>query len=297
MLDSVRTISFAPPTSVPPSPTPAAESRYAADWAAPTAPATLSAPVAPATVQGNPSAAQVQEAASLSADVYNDVASPPPGFRVAGTEELRELNLTPDMLERPGSSFRARVYATEEGGQTRYVVAFRGSSSGEDWRNNFQQGFGFGSESYAKALLIGERLARSDAAVSITGHSLGGGLASAAGVASGRDTITFNAAGLHEGTIGQARGIASTAGRSDPSVNAYRVPGEILTFVQEGGDRGLAAVLLGIPGALLVDAPEAYGVHRDLPLVEPDGKNWFESHSRIDRHMMDWVLAGAGALR
>jgi len=296
MLDPVGSAAFQPVTAEPPT-RDMAESRYAADWSAPAGTAAAAAPASPAAPRGDPSAAQVQEAAKLSADVYNDTASPPPGFRVANEADLRALNLTPDMLERPGSSFRARVYATEEGGDPRYVVAFRGSSSGEDWRNNFQQGFGLGSESYAKSLLIGERLARSDANVSITGHSLGGGLASAAGLASGRDTITFNAAGLHDSTIGRAREIAGAAGQADPNVTAYRVKGEILTFVQEGGDRGLAALFFGIPGALLVDAPEAYGAHRDLPLVVPEGKNWFEARSRIDRHMMDWVLAGAGALR
>ncbi len=296
MLDSVRSVGFDTAASAPP-PAPTIEGRYAADWSAPRtgpAPAIAQAAAAP---RADPTAAQVREASLLSADVYNDVASPPPGFRVASEADLRELNITTDMLERPGSSFRARVYATGEGADTRYVVAFRGSSSGEDWRNNFQQGFGLGSESYAKALLIGERLSRSDANVSITGHSLGGGLASAAGVASGRDTITFNAAGLHDSTIGRAREIAGAAGQAEPSVTAYRVPGEILTFVQEGGDRGLAALLLGVPGALLVDAPEAYGAHRDLPLVVPEDKNWFEARSRVDRHMMDWVLAGTAALR
>lgn len=271
-------------------------SDYAADWRAPSTGAAPQVAAAPAAPRSDPTIAQVKEAAALSADVYNDTAAPPPGFRVASQADLARLNLTPDMLERPGSSFRARVYATEEGGTTRYVVAFRGSSSGEDWRNNFQQGFGFGSESYAKALLVGERLARSDANVSITGHSLGGGLASAAGVASGRDTITFNAAGLHQGTIGQARQIAAGAGQAEPSVTAYRVPGEILTHMQQGGDRVIAGILFGIPGALLVDAPEAYGAHRDLQLVSPEGKNFIERHSRIDRHMMDWVLAGTAAL-
>lgn len=295
MLDPVRATCLET-VSMPLSPGRPAESRYAADWSAPT----VSTPVAQSVLaapHAEPTPDEVREAALLSSDVYSDAAAPPPGFRVATEADLGALNLMPEMLERPGSSFRARVYATEEGGRTRYVVAFRGSASGEDWRNNFEQGFGLGSESYAKALLIGERLARSDAQVSMTGHSLGGGLASAAGLASGRDTITFNAAGLHDSTIGRARETANAAGQADPHVTAYRVRGEILTFVQEGGDRGLGAILFGVPGALLVDSPEAYGVHRDLPLVVPEGKNWFESHNRIDRHMMDWVLAGTGALR
>lgn len=280
-----------------------AASRYAADWAAPAVPARAAPPAAPARdAEGGSiaaSTARTRESALLAADVYRDTPAPPAGFRVAGDADLARLNIRPEMLERAGSSFRARVYATGEGEQTRYVVAFRGSSSGEDWKNNFQQAAGAGSESYAKALAIGERLSRSDASVTITGHSLGGGLAAAAAVASGREADTFNAAGLTGSTIDAAKAISVSNGRGggDVAVQAYQVPGEILSFVQDGGDRLLGGVLFGIPGALLADAPSAYGARHELPNAVPEGKSWFAEHSRIDRHSIDWVLAGAAALR
>jgi hypothetical protein len=31
--------------------------------------------------------------------------------------------------------------------------------------------------------------------------------------------------------------------------------------------------------------------------VRPEGVNWFEGLNVIDRHSMDWVLAGTAALR
>lgn len=294
----VQSIGSARLETAPPPPPPAERpSAYAGDWRAPPAtPATVAPPAASAT-PGVDTVTRARQNALLSADVYNDTPNPPAGFRVADQADLDRLNIRPEMLEQPGSSFRARVYATGEGANERYVVAFRGSSSGEDWRNNFQQGLGLDSQSYRKSLDIGRELARSDAPVTLTGHSLGGGLASAAAVASGRPADTFNAAGLHGDSIDLARSIATSNGRAAAAVEAYNVPGEILTFVQEGGDRLLGGVFGGIVGALVADAPPAYGNRHTLPEVVPAGKSWFAEHSRIDRHMIDWVLAGAAALR
>ena len=303
MLQSIQASASLSSTTARPS-AEAVPSRYADNWAAPRTTVQAAAPLsAPArTTEGSSipsSTARTQESALLAADVYRDVPAPPAGFRVASDADLAGLGIRPGQLEQPDSSFRARVYVTGEGSTERFVVAFRGSSSGEDWRNNFQQAAGFDAASYAKALVIGERLARSDASVTITGHSLGGGLAAAAAVASGREADTFNAAGLSDRTLDAARSISSANGRGggDVAVQAYNVPGEILTHLQDGGDRLLGALLLGIPGALLADAPSAYGVRHQLPEAVPDGKSWFAEHSRIDRHMIDWVLAGAGALR
>lgn len=274
-------------------PPPAREpSRYAADWRSPPGPAPTpvqAAPVRTPTASGPPlETARAQENALLAADVYNDRASPPAGFRVADQGDLDRLNLTPSMLEQPGSSFRARVYVTGQGADERYVVAFRGSQSGEDWLNNFQQAAGADSESYNKALAIGQRLSRSEAPIALTGHSLGGGLASAAAVASGYPADTFNAAGLHGDTIRDASRIAAAAGRPTAAVEAFHVRGEALTAAQEGTDGWIWG---------RADLPNAYGTSRELPFAVPEGKNWFEQRNPIDRHMIDWVLSGAAALR
>lgn len=301
MIQSISASSWASPPTPSPSALPSPSGQpYSADWAAPV-PSPSPGP-APAPVQSPPTSStadpdRARESALLADDVYNDVASPPPGFRVASESDLDRLNLTPAMLEQPGSSFRARVYATGSGDDVRYVVAFRGSSAGEDWKNNAQQALGLNSESYAKALRIGKELARSDAEVTITGHSLGGGLASAASIASGREADTFNAAGLHGDTIASARVIAAANGRGSTDVQAYHVPGEILTSLQTGGDRVLGGILLGIPGAILADAPPAYGTSHALPSERPEGVNWFEGLNPIGRHGMDWVLSGVAALR
>lgn len=259
-------------------------------------------PVTPAPVVQAAAANEVslteraQANALLADDVYRAEPAPPAGYRVALAGDLDKLGLTPEMLEQPGSSFRARVYAAGEGEATQYVVAFRGSQEGEDWKNNAQQVLGLNSESYAKALEIGRHIARSDEAVTFTGHSLGGGLASAAAIASGREADTFNAAGLSDRTIETARGIANANGRGIAPVQAYHVPGEVLHMLQNGGDRTLGFLIGGIPGGLLADAPEAYGTQHTLPDVRPEGRGFFDGLDPIDRHGMDWVIAGTRAL-
>lgn len=288
-------------------PTEATPARYGGDaWRSP-APRTIAAPppAAPAPANDTDLTARARETAALSADVYNDVASPPPGYRVATQRDLDRLHLTPHMLEQPGaSSFRARVYVTGSGADTRYVVSFRGTQNGEDWLNNLQQGAGLSSESYSRALQIGRQLARSDANVTLTGHSLGGGLASAAAIACGREADTYNAAGLSQRTIVEARGIAGANGRGTAAVQAYHVPGEALTMIQNGGDRAIGSGIGslfggagGLIGGLVVDAPEAYGRAHTLPDVRPSDRSFLDGLNPIDRHGMDWVLAGVGALR
>ncbi|QJU59909.1 DUF2974 domain-containing protein [Sphingomonas sp. AP4-R1] len=308
MIQSVSTVAAAPASRPSDGASGSGASAYAADWQGTPSVARAPAPSAPAAPANDTDlTARTQESALLAADVYNDVPKPPAGYRVAGESELAELGLTPTMLEQPGvSSFRARVYATADGeGGTRYIVSFRGSKTGEDWQNNLQQGLGMDAPSYAKALQIGRQLARSGAEVTLTGHSLGGGLASAAAIASGREADTFNAAGLSDRTIGEARGIAAAQGRGAAAVQAWHVPGEALTLVQDGGDRVAGSILGGllggpiggIAGGVGADAPEAYGSRHTLPDVRPEGKSFWDGLNPVDRHGIDWVLAGAAALR
>jgi Protein of unknown function (DUF2974) len=200
--------------------------------------------------------------------------------------------LKPSDLTSTQSPFRARVYVKGSGADSEFVVAFRGTTSGGDWASNLRQGVGLSSDHYRRALYVGSKLAlASDANVSITGHSLGGGLASAAAIASGRQAATFNSAGLSNATIDAARSIHRSAGvATADNVSAYYVRGEILSAIQDGGDRALGGILGGLAGAALVDAPEAYGNRIALNAVRPEGLRWYQDNA-VARHGIDWVLA------
>ncbi|WP_313537638.1 lipase family protein [Sphingomonas sp.] len=230
--------------------------------------------------------------AAMAADVYNDIPAPPAGYRVASGDDLGKLGLRTEDLTSPQSSFRARVYVAEGDGGPHYIVSFRGTTDGSDWKANAQQGVGLPSDQYTRALLVAKAIGRHpDAQVTITGHSLGGGLASAAALASGRDAQTFNAAGLSDATIRQAGAIRGDA--PPPKIAAFYVRGEVLSAIQDGGDRVAGAILGGIPGAIFADAPEAYGTRIPLDAKQPAGQHWYQD-TPVARHQMDWVQSSLG---
>lgn len=191
--------------------------------------------------------------AQMAGAVYGEGALPP-NTTPATEDQLDRLGLIDtngvNRLEMPGSDFGAAVYVTTDPvtGQEHFTVAFQGTNpmSREDWRTNRQQAFGQETPYYNRAMEIGRTVSQSDAGragnVSFTGHSLGGGLASAASASSGAPAHSFNAAGLHPATAERY-----TGNQVDPSslpVRAYYVQGDALSVAQDntglpnaGGDR------------------------------------------------------------
>lgn len=248
------------------------------------------------------------ELATMAQAAYG-VTAPPQGWAVATDQQLAAIGLTPAMLSSPTSEFRAEVFVREIAGQTSYTVAFRGSTPARsDWVANGRQAVGLETDHYNRALEIGESLiVPQGSRVSITGHSLGGGLASTAAIAAELDATTFNAAGLHANTITRAQAIAAADGRLDvPDISAVYVRGDVLSLLQDGGDqmiggfvgRGLGSWLGGPVGGAaggyagreLSDAPEAYGNRIELDPVRPEGMRWYQDHP-VARHGMDYVIS------
>jgi Protein of unknown function (DUF2974) len=229
--------------------------------------------------------------ALMADDVYNAKASPPPGFREATASDLNALKLKPSDLTSNNSTFAARVYVSGTGADAKYVVAFRGSQSKSDFIADVKQAFGGNTDHYQSALKIGRQIALSgNNNVTLTGHSLGGGLASATAIASGRDAVTFNAAGLSDATIKSANQIRTNVGVANAGkVDAYFVRGEILSAVQGGGDRLIGGLLGGPIGSILGDVPEAYGNRIGLDGVRPSEVKWYQDNP-VSRHGMNWVI-------
>lgn len=134
-----------------------------------------------------------------------------------------------------------------------YVIII--GSSAPDWICNIAQGCGYVTPQYDAAMNIGSSLPKDfvqlNDAVSIdkitgwaiTGHSLGGGLASAAARVCGNiagpgyignSVSTFNAAGLHNDTVSSylsRKGMIVPT--TTPSIIAYRTESDELTELQE----------------------------------------------------------------
>nr|WP_281375573.1 RHS repeat-associated core domain-containing protein [Haloferula luteola] len=118
--------------------------------------------------------------------------------------------------------FGAALYGDAKGG---YVLAFRGTNffSLGDWKANVLQAFGFRTSQYEQAVLLAaEVYQRTGGNVTFVGHSLGGGLASAAAGATGGCAITFNSAGV-SGTYRGSPGL----------ITANFIRGDILSVGQD----------------------------------------------------------------
>ena len=181
--------------------------------------------------------AKAQQMAKLANAVY-EPGTAPPGWKNITNDPaaLAKYHLRPSDFKIPGSNFGSQAYAPDPavfGDSMKPTVAFKGTENllGEDMTNNIEQGSGKNSPYYARAVGIGMKIQDSGNAadLDITGHSLGGGLASAASEASGSSATIFNASGLNPATL-PLYGVTPQA----VSITNYRVDGEILTGIQEG---------------------------------------------------------------
>jgi hypothetical protein len=116
----------------------------------------------------------------------------------------------------------------------KYILAFAGTefTSFDDWKTNFQQAFSIqGVYQYQYDMAIANALVNkgfNSSNTYITGHSLGGGLASAASIESGFHAYTFNAAGLHQNTVYNNTNIAN----ANSLITSYKVDWDILSWGQ-----------------------------------------------------------------
>ena len=136
------------------------------------------------------------------------------GYEKLNAEEMGKMNIKDSDLKDPSTGFKADIYKDKNGD---YVLVYRGTYSDpdhpendliHDWSkewtdDNMRQGLGMGSEQYKKSIKLAKKVNRNkpkDKQLTIAGHSLGGGLATAAGAATGSKTYAFCPAGVHPNT-------------------------------------------------------------------------------------------------
>jgi hypothetical protein len=184
--------------------------------------------------------AHVARVAVLASDVYDvDQMSikpdrvPANGFVRVGEDDLRKMfpfssaSEIQSVIAPDDNGYRAAVYRDNNSGK--YYIAYRGTRefSGPDWKANIRQAMIGGGVYYDKAILLAKMMARAVGVgnFEIVGHSLGGGLANAAGLVTGARTTAFNPAGVRSSTVDGA----------EPSYNnieSYVVSGEPLSSSQ-----------------------------------------------------------------
>ena len=136
------------------------------------------------------------------------------GYEKLDAKEMKKLGVNTTELNDTKTGFKADIYKDKNGD---YVLVYRGTYSDpnhpendliHDWSkewtdDNMRQGLGMGSEQYEKSIDIAKRVNRNkpkDKQLTIAGHSLGGGLATAAGAATSSKTYAFCPAGVHPNT-------------------------------------------------------------------------------------------------
>jgi uncharacterized Zn-binding protein involved in type VI secretion len=174
--------------------------------------------------------------AKLSNAVYKSTT--PPGYKKVSGDDLKKFGLSDkDMVK--DSGFKSAIYESTTGKEPKYTVAFAGTDAPDslkdvsidklndlrkDVKSDLAQGAGLQDDQYDSALYIGKKMRASQGpnGFTTTGHSLGGGLASAASASTGAKGTTFNAAGLHKNTTERDGLLDSERQANQHNVDSYQ---------------------------------------------------------------------------
>ena len=155
------------------------------------------------------------------------------GFNRLSDSALLGFGIDPASLHDVGSGFRAGIYSNDK----QYVLAFAGTNDWRDWLSNVRQATGYDDVQYNQAVAAAKsaKAAFGDALV-IAGHSLGGGLAATAALATGTVAVTFNAAGVSDYTLNRT-GIDPAAAKKDAEAGGIRRYSEQYDMLTSTGNR------------------------------------------------------------
>lgn len=194
------------------------------------------------------SAQAIDRRARLAYDVYSVFGQPeqgmlqpweaPPGFKLLSNDIGQLRQMLPgksaaeiaDLIAPPDSAYRAAIYADAKTGAI--FVVFRGTTDWADYRDaNIPNQLHLGSDYLRRAQVLGRAIKsyadRRGQPVEFIGHSLGGALATWAGINTGAKVSAFNAENIKGISLtGEARG---KLGRQ---ITNYVIAGEIVTGVQ-----------------------------------------------------------------
>ena len=204
-------------------------------------------PFAPPEPKSTPTTQNPLDLAKLAAAAYPDHPTPE-GWTELTDADLRRLGLSHEMFVDARSGFHATLFRSDSGD---YVLAYRGSDQARDWIANIQQGAGAPSRQYVLGVSLATnvkealRTREPDAQLTFVGHSLGGGLASKAAIATQTAAVTFNAAGLSfgetEDALRQAYMSFEQLVPEEDLVTSFQVDSDVLSVAQQVSIVGDAA--------------------------------------------------------
>lgn len=175
------------------------------------------------------------EVARISAHVYGGV---PDEILINGWKpSSRDVGLKESDFNNSETGLQSGLYERKKNdGTLEYVYATAGTNPLElnDYGANIKQTTA-DSKQYVKSISNAKIISKSlgDAKLTFTGHSLGGGTASANALATGREAITFNAAGLSFATKIELGGLDSIFDLNYENITAYQMSNDPLTIIQD----------------------------------------------------------------
>ena len=175
---------------------------------------------------------RVEELSALATASYDDT---PLDSHYTGSWSEEPI---PIITAAPGSAdtfdgFRAVAWKHSSG---RVVIGYEGTDDPYDWFVDGVNAAGVPTGSYRTALNVADWAVQHYGAqnVEFVGHSLGGGLASAAAYRTGRPATTFNAAGISAlSYVTNSISGGKSPVPSNPRIRNYYLPGEFLSTTQD----------------------------------------------------------------
>jgi len=190
-----------------------------------------------------------EEAARMSAHVYGNKTDD----ILIGDWKVSKRVFKNVTLANDKNGFKSQVYEriiTEEGpnkGKTEYVYVTAGTDDFKDVLHDIIQPLGISGQyklSMDNAKAINEQLNPGEQ-LSFAGHSLGGGEAAANAFATGRDAITFNAAGVSRLTRNKKKESELT---SKSTIDAYIMLSDPLNLVQNHSETLIGILMPNVDG-------------------------------------------------
>lgn len=205
----------------------------------------------------------------------------PEGWSEVKGKELEELGLTEeDLTPPPPSTFGASVYRNGFGMQPPYVIVYRGTEvrAGQgDITVDIRNATGQKTDSYRRAMDVATKVqTRKPGQFAVAGHSLGGGLAQAAGAVIDPPPpgYMFNSAGAHPDVVGsETSGDSYSQFRSkcDPLSAVSGMPDDrgLSDFIQ-GGLRGVQGALSAVYSKVgwMVPRASPESMEKEVSIVE-----------------------------
>ena len=174
---------------------------------------------------------------------------------------------------------------TNKKGKTEYVYATAGTDDIHDVKTDAFQSFYRTDAQYGRFTSNARGLAEGleGRKLSFTGHSLGGGLASANALATGKSAITFNAAGVGQDTKDRL-GLFSSA-----RIDAYVVEGEIVSVAQSIVKLQADGNIHALRASYGIQNSVGRAIIQNYTLLQ-DAEAYYEMYQRVINHTMGVVL-------